>query len=324
MRHDAYKPLSDAAVAAIAKEYFDQRALRASPQEQPRAVLVGGQPGAGKSAAGSVVRDELKSLGGFIHIDADRMREEIPIGRSNPASSETQADAGRLVSALRLMAIEGRRNIVEEGTFRDPQATRRFVDRLHELGYKVELVAVATHQEESLLGIYQRHERQHERGNPNPRFVTKEYHDAAMRGFDASVSQLARQLDRLRVINRGGELLYDSQRQTREEASQALQDARNIPVSRLALLADAWAAVAAAARERGASPEYLDAIGEHARRLGARAQPQKSDKGANATPYARGKEQALSRSTGPAGPSIGPSAAPQVLQGPGKTPARGR
>ena len=319
MTGDGYQPLTDESVAAITSSYFAQRAARSSAQDQPRVVLVGGQPGAGKRAGGELVRDELKAQGGFVHVDADRMRERIPIGTARPPSSETQADAGRLANALRLMAIEARRHIVEEGTFGSPQSVQRFVDRLQEQGYKVELVVVATSREESLLGIYQRHERQHQAGNPNPRFVTEDYHDAAMQGFDATVSQVAHQLDRLRIINRGGQLLYDSQRQPRDDAALALQAAREIPAARRAMLADGWAAVAAAARERGASPQYLHAIGGHARRVAASAQLQ-GDKGARPSPYARGKEQALSRGSGPTGPSTGLSAAPQAS----KPPVRSR
>ncbi|MCB1996670.1 MAG: zeta toxin family protein [Rhodoferax sp.] len=306
-------------MAAITSSYFAQRAARSSAQDQPRVVLVGGQPGAGKSAGGELVRDELKAQGGFVHVDADRMRERIPLGTARLPSSETQADAGRLANALRLMAIEARRNIVEEGTFRNPQSVQRFVDRLQEQGYKVEMVVVATSREESLLGIYQRHERQHQVGNPNPRFVTEDYHDAAMQGFSATVSQLAHQLDRLRIINRGGQLLYDSQRQPRDDATMALQAAREIPAERRTMLADGWAAVAAAARERGANPQYLDAIGGHARRVAASAQLQ-GDRGARITPYTRGKEQALSRGASPAGPFTSLAATPQAS----KPPARSR
>ncbi len=319
MTGEGYKPLTDESVAAITSSCFAQRAARSSAQDHPRVVLVGGQPGAGKSAGGELVRDELKAQGGFVHVDADRMRERIPLGTARLPSSETQADAGRLANALRLMAIEARRNIVEEGTFRNPQSVQRFVDRLQEQGYKVEMVVVATSREESLLGIYQRHERQHQVGNPNPRFVTEDYHDAAMQGFSATVSQLAHQLDRLRIINRGGQLLYDSQRQPRDDATMALQAAREIPAERRTMLADGWAAVAAAARERGANPQYLDAIGGHARRVAASAQLQ-GDRGARITPYTRGKEQALSRGASPAGPFTSLAATPQAS----KPPARSR
>ena len=63
MTGEGYKPLTDESVAAITSSYFAQRAARSSAQDQPRVVLVGGQPGAGKSAGGELVRDELKAQG---------------------------------------------------------------------------------------------------------------------------------------------------------------------------------------------------------------------------------------------------------------------
>ncbi len=65
-----------------------------------------------------MVKAELTMQGGCVHVDADRMRERIRVGDSKPTSEQTQADAGRLVAVLRDQAIQGCRNIVEEGTFR--------------------------------------------------------------------------------------------------------------------------------------------------------------------------------------------------------------
>ncbi len=81
---------------------------------------------------------------------------------------------------------------------------------LQERGYKVELFAVATPREESLLGIYQRHEMQHAAGGANPRFVSEKYHDEAMQGFESTLDRAAAQLDRVRVADRSGTVLYDS------------------------------------------------------------------------------------------------------------------
>lgn len=109
----AYVPLSDAEVGEIALAYFSGRQAKTQAQEHPTILLVGGQPGAGKSAAAAVARSELVAQGGFIHVDADRMRERIRIGDSKPPSEQTQADAGRLVTSLRELATQGRRNVVE-------------------------------------------------------------------------------------------------------------------------------------------------------------------------------------------------------------------
>src|SRR6218665_1396836 len=168
-----YKPLTDKEIRDTEGGYYEERQAKSLPQEQPAIVLAGGQPGAGKSAPSSMVKAELAMQCGYVHVDADRMRERIRVGNSNPTSEQTQADAGLLLATLRDQAIQGRGNIVEEGPFRSPDGAGKFVQGLQERGYKVELFAMATSREESLLGIYQRHELQHAAGGANPRFVSE-------------------------------------------------------------------------------------------------------------------------------------------------------
>lgn len=264
-----YKPLTDNEVRETAGAYYAERQAKSLPQEQPAIVLVGGQPGAGKSAASSMVKAELAMQGGYVHVDADRMRERIRVGDSKPTSEQTQADAGRLVATLRDQAIQGRRNIVEEGTFRSPDGAGKFVQGLQERGYKVELFAVATTREESLLGIYQRHELQHAAGGANPRFVSEKYHDEAMQGFESTLARTAAQLDRVRVADRSGAVLYDSAIQTNKQpnALEALAAGRKLSDNKLAEVTKAWGAVEAVARQRGAPGGYLEAVSGHAQRL---------------------------------------------------------
>jgi hypothetical protein len=262
----SYKPLSDAAVREISSAYFARREAKTLSRENPTIVMVGGQPGAGKSAAGALARAEYLKRGGFIHVDADRMRERIPIGTSKPTSEKTQCDAGRLVASLRELAIQGRRNIVEEGTFRNADAAAKFIQGMQDKGYRVELVAVATSREESLLGIYQRHEQQHAAGADNPRMVPVAYHDEAMRGFDTTVAKNASLVDRVRVVNRAGETLFDSTSQYNKQgnALEAMVAGRRLPDSRAGEIAKAWGVVEDAAKARGADPAYLYDISRHA------------------------------------------------------------
>jgi len=264
-----YKPLTDSDVRGTAGAYYAERQAKSLPQEYPTIVLVGGQPGAGKSAAAAVVKAELAMQGGYVHIDADRMRERIRVGDSKPTSEQTQADAGRLVSSLREQAIQGRRNIVEEGTFRSPDGAVKFVRGLQERGYKVELFAVATSREESLLGIYQRHELQHAAGGANPRFVSEQYHDEAMQGFESTLARTAAQLDRVRVTDRSGAVLYDSARKINKQpnALEALAVGRKLNDSKLSEVTKAWGAVEAVARQRGAPGGYLEGVSGHVQRL---------------------------------------------------------
>src|SRR6218665_3593934 len=133
-----YKPLTDKEIRDTAGAYYAERQAKSLPQEQPAIVLVGGQPGAGKSAASSMVKAELAMQGGYVHVDADRMRERIRVGNSKPTSEQTQADAGRLVATLRDQAIQGQRNIVEGGTFRSTDGAGKFVEGIKVRGHKVQ------------------------------------------------------------------------------------------------------------------------------------------------------------------------------------------
>ncbi|MCD8459802.1 zeta toxin family protein (plasmid) [Xylella taiwanensis] len=264
-----YKPLTDSEVMDTAVAYYTERQAKSLAKERPTIVFVGGQPGAGKSIASSIVKAELAMQGGYVHIDADRMRERIRVGDSTPTSEETQADAGRLVTALRDQAIQGRRNIVEEGTFRNPESAEKFVQALLENGYNVELFAVATSGEESLLGIYQRYELQHVAGVPNPRFVSEKYHEEAMQGFESTLARTAVQFDRVRVADRSGAVLYDSVIQSNKQlnALEALAAGRKLTDTKLAEVTKAWSAVDAIAHQRNALSSYLDAVSGHLHRL---------------------------------------------------------
>ena len=265
-----YKPLTDNEVRETAGAYYAERQEKSLPQERPTMVLVGGQSGAGKSEASAVVKAELGAKGGYVLVDADRMRERIPLGGSKPTSEQTQPDARRLVSVLRDMAIDARRNIVEEGTFKDPAAMNKAVQAMHSKGYQVELYAVATPREESLVGIYVRYEKQHAQEEAvNPRFVSEKYHDEAMQGFESTLARTAAQLDRVRVADRSGAVLYDSAVQTNKQpnALEALAAGRKLSDNKLAEVTKAWGAVEAVARQRGAPGGYLEAVSGHAQRL---------------------------------------------------------
>ncbi len=138
---------------------------------------------------------------------------------------------------------------------------------LSERGYKVELFAVATSREESLLGIYQRHELQHAAGGTNPRFVSERYHDEAMQGFESTLARTAVQFERVRVADRGGEVLHDSdiwQSNKQPNALEALAVSRKLTDIKLAEITKAWSAVEAVARQRNASFAYLEAVSGHA------------------------------------------------------------
>jgi hypothetical protein len=117
---------------------------RTQQQENPRAILLGGQPGSGESELANQSLRELRQSGGAVTIDADRMREENPryqqLSKEDPqnAADRTHKEAAEWSMRLTVTAIEQRRNLVVNGTMRSPENMRALATRLKENGYDME------------------------------------------------------------------------------------------------------------------------------------------------------------------------------------------
>jgi ABC-type uncharacterized transport system ATPase component len=258
-----YIELTDKQIAEITDEHYAPRSAKTIALDRPVAVFVAAQPGAGKTAAAKLAKTELKQYGGYIHVDADIMRERIQTNDKKFASEVTQKDAGRLANALREKAIKNHRNIVEEGTFRKSDAASERIEFLRAENYSVELLAVATSLEESLLGVFQRHEREYT--NPevsNPRFVSVAFCNMAFDGFNETVKKLELSFDRARVIMRNGQILFDSATKTNAQNGvwEAILEGRKTSSEKLHEIALSWQEVKKLAIGRNAEQEYLKEI----------------------------------------------------------------
>ncbi|GHV06173.1 hypothetical protein AGMMS50229_10500 [Campylobacterota bacterium] len=263
-----YKELTVEEVDIIALEYYLQRSAKTTVQDKPIAVFVAAQPGAGKSAAARLAKNELLLCGGYIHVDADVMRDLIPLNGTKPSSDITQKDAGLLANTVRALAVNAKRNFVEEGTFRKPEALQARINQLQALGYRIELLAVATSREESQLGVFQRYEKEcNDLKVINPRFVGSEFQDMAMQGFDESIQKCELTFDRARVITRSGQILFDSNSKENAQNSvyAALIAGREMSAEKIVAISEAWKSVKAQAVSRNAPKDYLDEIDRHAK-----------------------------------------------------------
>lgn len=264
-----YQSISEDEVLKRAEKFYKAREAITQPSDNPTIVLVAGQPGAGKTQAANLVKNELKQKGGYIHVDADRMRLELPGHELGYPSSDTQQDAARLVAALRRLAIQGRRNILEEGTFRDKEVVATFLKQSHAMGYQTDMMTVSASPESSLLGIYTRYENQIAGKAGNPRMVPESYHEMAFNGFKETVKAHAESFGHFRVINRKGEMLYDSQNATNQQSAyQALIKGHQLSEENLESLVKGWKNIVERAEGRGeTNPAYIEAIQTHHNRV---------------------------------------------------------
>jgi predicted ABC-type ATPase len=190
----------------------------AKPVNQPVAVIFGGQPGAGKSAAVDSAMLELESRGGAVQIIGDDLRGYHPhyaklMGRDDKtAAFYTDRDTGRWVEKAISAAKTQQVNIVIEGTMRDGDKVAATMESLRAAGYEIDARALAVNPRLSEQGILQRYESQKEDRGAG-RMTTPEAHRAAYDGIPVTLERIERDklADRVTVYRRGAEAIYSNE-----------------------------------------------------------------------------------------------------------------
>ncbi|WP_338811530.1 zeta toxin family protein (plasmid) [Agrobacterium leguminum] len=246
--------------------------------ERPRLILLGGQPGAGKTAVLIASQSELAQSGPTIRIVGDDLRsyhpEFLTFQRQDPetASRFTQLDAGRWTEKLLAAATERQVNIVFETTMRTPENVARVLRTARDAGYAVEARAVAVNPRLSWQGNHYRFEEMLRAGEA-ARIPPQHIHDAAVDGLRVSLEKLEseRLVDRVQLRTRGGAVLYDNELKNGEWTQppgvrRALEHEHSRPMTRSELqrFADDWSYVVGRMAERNASADRIAAVEQRA------------------------------------------------------------
>ncbi|WLS00656.1 zeta toxin family protein [Shinella sumterensis] len=244
------------------------------PAERPRMILLGGQPGAGKTAVLIASQAELDQSGPTIRIVGDDLRSYHPqflsFQRQDPetASQFTQADAGRWTEKLLAAAAERQVNIVFETTMRTAENVARVIGMARTAGYEVEARAVAVNPRLSWQGNHFRFEEMLHAGDA-ARIPPLHVHDAAVAGLRVSLEKLESEnlVDRVQLRTRGGTILYDNERSEAgwsqpPHARLALEREQSRPMTRgeLQRFSDDWNHVLARMEERRAPEDRIATI----------------------------------------------------------------
>lgn len=202
--------------ADILREIEKQALATTQPAGRPVAIILGGQPGAGKAGLASAALDEF--AGNAVKIDADELRKNHPhyieLMREDDrtAADRTHGDAGSWAVKLTSAAITSRRNLVVDGTMRDPESLATLCRKLRNHGYRVEARVMAVNGLVSRLSIHERYERQVQ-ANGFGRWSNRDKHDEAFAGVPLTVEKLEaeRLVDRMTVFTRNSdEPVYDN------------------------------------------------------------------------------------------------------------------
>ena len=203
--------------AEIRDVIFSENLGRCTTQEQPRAFITGGQPGAGKSLLAEIAKTELREQGGYLVIDADRYRNKHPLYVYLQQTEPTQAanyvhkDAGMWATELKDKGIQERYNVLIDQTSKDPDALVKLGRELREAGYRVELHILAVSAQISEQRIHSRYENQMAVAGFG-RFATKDNHDYAYNALPLTVSAAEEEqaVDRIVLYDKNSHAFYEN------------------------------------------------------------------------------------------------------------------
>ena len=188
------------------------------PASQPVAVIFGGQPGAGKSAAVDAAMREMERREGAVRIEGDEFRlyhpcyEELMERDDRIAAFYTDRDTGRWIEKAIAEGKTQRVNLVIEGTMRDGDKVAATMESLRAAGYVIDARALAVNFRLSEQGILQRYEKQ-KASRGYGRMTTPEAHKAAYDGMLVTLDRIERDklADRVTIYRRGGVAIYTNE-----------------------------------------------------------------------------------------------------------------
>ena len=194
------------------KEILEYYKSMYSPTENPKVVLLGGQPGAGKSGLENMVNIKKN----YVSISGDDYREyhprfkEINLEYGREASKYTQQWAAEITEKLIKELRKEKYNLIIEGTLRTAELPLKEANAFKKAGYEVELNVVVVKPEKSRLGTLERYEAMLKQGKV-PRMTPKEHHDLVVNniGNNLEIIYNSKAFDNIKLFDRENNLLYN-------------------------------------------------------------------------------------------------------------------
>jgi len=213
--------LSDDNLARIfAERIVEDLFADSSPSFDPLLILVGAQPGAGKTLVGNEIG--AQSGQAMVPILGDNLRAYHPgyltLLDSFPEAmpNATAQAAGRWVEMASDFAAEHRISVRIEGTWRDPRTSIDTAERFAGMGFHIEGHLLAVSPEVSHLSILKRFV-DGEMSEGWARYTSLEAHDASVCGIPDTLAALSRRggaVDRM-VVRSRQRILFDRSRRPR-------------------------------------------------------------------------------------------------------------
>lgn len=192
------------------------------PVVRPLCVILGGQPGAGKSGLLEASKQDFIDRN-VVMINGDELRYYHPNYLNILKTDErqfaelTDPYARPWTKQLFDRTIETRRNVVFEGTMREVGPITDTMRRLQDADYYVVARVIAAHENDSMAGIHRRYEEQ-KAAKGFGRWSNIQAHNDAYNGMPATVGYIEQNklADCVEVYDRQGRVIYQNELQQNE------------------------------------------------------------------------------------------------------------
>lgn len=197
----------------IYKEIEEQVFLGKHPKKYPIAIVLGGQPGSGKSFLIKEAKGEFDD-GNVVIINGDEYRRWHPDSKKILNNYEedyafyTDADVRTWTSNLFDKAITDKYNFIFEGTMRT-QKICETLKTIKQAGFSIKIKALAVNGIDSLISTLERYETQ-KLAEGHGRVTPAESHREAYYGMIGTLREIEKSgnFDTLEILTRKGDIIY--------------------------------------------------------------------------------------------------------------------
>lgn len=184
---------------------------------QPKAILLGGQSGAGKTTIHRIKQREFQ--GNIIIIDGDSYRYfhpnylDLQEKYGKDSVDYTKVFAGQMVEYLVDKLSKQGYHLLIEGTLITTEVPRKTAQLLTTKGYQVSLALIATKPELSYLSTLIRYEELYAIDSSQARATPKTYHDGIVEHLVDNLRELENDkiFNQIQIYQRDQSCVYDSQ-----------------------------------------------------------------------------------------------------------------
>lgn len=228
---------SQEAFQAKLEENILDLTYRRDPMDKPKAYLLGGQSGSGKSALQVLVRKELNK--NVVIIDGDTFRSQHPNAKEITEKygkedvKYTAKFAGQMVEQLVEVLSDQNYNLLIEGTLRTTDVPLKTATLLKEKGYDTELLVMVVNPAISYLSTISRYEKLYAQNHEIARATPKEHHDLIVEHLPNNLEELKKRsvFSNIRMYKRSGEEIYNQQKSPNVSPKECILEHWESPIS---------------------------------------------------------------------------------------------